>query len=104
MTAITNTYREPILPEHKGNPLIEVLLRLCESELLQCWKRKPNFDVSEREKDKRYRRLCLTRLGNSFIWPLEIYLEFYSTLACSNACDQGSFITSSLLFGGPLTS
>ena len=70
-------YSEALLPEYKGNPLIECLPMYENADLIKLWRSKPLHEEEERQQSVRYRRQCVSRLGTSFRYPLPSYLDFY---------------------------
>lgn len=71
-------YRDPVLPEYRGNPLIEALPDIFSSEdtmrYLTC---RARYDEAERSLDAKYRLHCLARLAHEYYQPLSqhFYIE-----------------------------
>ena len=77
MKAINAIYREPILPEHKGNPLIEALPpKINKSELIEELSFYPIYDSEIRKKDDFIREEYLSRI-DTLRQPLPEYIECF---------------------------
>lgn len=71
-------YRDPVLPEYRGNPLIEALPEILSAEdTMRHLKRRARHDDAERQLDARYRIHCLSRLAHEYYQPLSqhFYIE-----------------------------
>jgi len=81
MTEVPANYRTPIAHEHRGNPLIEALSPLdeTEAELTELFTVRPRFDPSERDHPVRV-RICYVERINSLCIPFEHVFNLESTL------------------------
>ena len=77
-------YLEQILPEYRGNPLIEALPEIMSREdTLECLTRTPDHDDSERNLDAKYRLHCVSRLLHDFYQPFPQHLTIQE---CISVC------------------
>lgn len=67
----TAEYLEQVLPEYRGNPLIEALPDILSSEeAMHLLRRRARYDESERFLAAKYRMHCLGRLAHEYYQPL----------------------------------
>ena len=64
-------YREQMIPEYRGNPLIEALPEIWDSDtVVEMLSEEPSYHDGERALDAHYRMHCIQRLFHYF-QPLE---------------------------------
>ena len=67
----TAEYLEQVLPEYRGNPLIEALPDILSSEeTMHLLRRRARYDEAERSLPAKYRMHCLGRLAHEYYQPL----------------------------------
>ena len=67
----TAEYLEQVLPEYRGNPLIEALPDILSSEeAMHLLRRRAMYDEAERSLAAKYRMHCLGRLAHEYYQPL----------------------------------
>ena len=75
-------YKEQVLPEYQGNPLIEALPEIMSrEETLSCLTREPSYDKGERTLEAKYRIHCLSRLLHDYYQPLPEHLDIESGIS-----------------------
>lgn len=80
-------YRDPVVPDYKGNPVIEALPPIWSPyELIDMLTVDPGFHEGEREMDLQYRFHCIWRLFEYF-QPLETHIDIEQRI--SRAIRQG---------------
>ena len=73
-------YAQAMLPEHRGNPLIEALPQFASGwDLLKAIQKRPVCDDDERGLSANYRSTAVSRL-RSFIRPLDLHVEVISKI------------------------
>ncbi len=88
-------YREQVIPEYQGNPLIEALPDIWSGEqVIQMLSEKAAYNNGERELDMQYRMHCIYRLFRYF-QPLEQHIDIEQCI--SRSIRQG------YLYRNPLT-
>lgn len=73
------TYCDAVIPEHKGNPLIECLPSISRDEraIAECMILRPSFSPEEKKLSKRVRICLLPKLKQLFV-PLAPHQELYT--------------------------
>ena len=78
-------YKEQVLPEYQGNPLIEALPEIMSrEETLSCLTREPTQGKegrTERNLDAKYRIHCLSRLLHDYYQPLPQHLDIETRIS-----------------------
>ena len=88
-------YREQVIPEYRGNPLIEALPDIWSGgQVIQMLSEKAAYNNGERKLDMQYRMHCIYRLFRYF-QPLEQHIDIEQRI--SRSIRQG------YLYRNPLT-
>lgn len=75
-------YRDQVLPEYQGNPLIMALPDIMSAEeTLFCLTRTPVYSGEERKLDAKYRLHCLSRLLHDYYQPLAQHLDIENRIS-----------------------